>query len=344
MRVISMKMVEKIMLRLSGGLPLFAIAFGLMLPNSAPAQLVQTAGQGVIWSTVGSGVATQPKGPITMVMYTQGQYEIFWRAMYGMVQAPPVSVEWGKEYLIGVCAGPQAEGASVRVQTISKINASTAAVQWYLNGGMVMHRTRQAQPPAKGGSPWEIDKVVAFGGRIAFQQVAAPQFGNGLFFTGNNWNCPPIVITNYVGPDGFLPYEVVDFGSYASVDNLGNVVITNQDQFTTYVQGLYGPQFQVPMGINWGQTMFAGITLSNCPTTGYSIQVMGLRQIGPSQYKLFYSVGSPEPGQIAGQVVTNPHVLVRIPKVTGTITFERVDPKNGGLSGSGPSRGGTFGN
>lgn len=335
-----MKMVEFFMPRAwVGALALIGAAFALA-PANVQAQNLQTLGQGIQWSTVDNGVATQPQGPITMVMFTQGQYEIFWRALYGRVQPPPVNVVWGKEYLIGVCAGPQSAGSQVRIQSIGRINAGNAVAQWYVGGNNPFGGPQRTR--AKGGSPWEMDKVVAFGGKLAFQQIDAPRYTNGIFFTGNNWNCPPIIITNYGAPDGFLPYEVVDYGSYATVTSTGNVVITNQDQFSQYVQGIYGPQFQVPNGINWDGTMFAGITLGSCPSTGFSIEVMGLRQVGPSQYKLFYSVGVPGPGQMQGQVVTCPHLLVRIPKVSGSIEFVRVDQKSTGSVGigSGPSRGG----
>ncbi len=316
---------------------------GALTPNQARAQFLNNPGPGIQWSAVNSGTAPNPKGPVTMVMYTEGQYEMFWHILYGLGNVPPVNIPWGKEFLIGICAGPQAAGTALHLQTIAKVNPSTASAQWALNSSNPYQGGQGSQGNAVlSGAPWEIDAVQAFGGRITFQQVSAPTFRNGTFFTNNCFNYPPIVITSYYGPYSYLPYEVIDYGAYAAVSNFGYYVIGNQTQFTQYLSNTYGPNFNAPTAINWNQTMFVGITLGKCPTTGYSIKVLGLKKVSNGKYKLLYEVIAPPKGAIEAQVVTCPHVLVRVPKVDGTIDFQKVvkssgNPPSSGISGQGPT-------
>lgn len=323
--------------------------------GAVSAQSIPNAGpnSGVRWRTIEAGVAAPRSGTLTMIMHSQGEFEAFWRILNGNTRPPTLGVAWGKEFVIGICPGTSAAGASASLQTIVRTGPSKATAYWGVRTSPF--GLSSARP---GGSPWELDAVEYFGGTLTFSQVPMTrQTGNFTVIGGmENPSCfsgPPIVINTWTNNTGFdfvdIPWRIVDGGWYSYGSNPQCGIISNQIQLEAWMRVTYGPQAVVPRNIQWQGQMFAAISIGQQPSP-CGIEIGRIQPDGRGGYQVVYAVGPPAPDAVkptldglSPNLLVSPYLIVRLPQLNGPVSFLRVDPKSLSQMSSGQGRTGQTG-
>lgn len=311
--------------------------------GAVSAQSIPNAGPnpGIKWRTLEAGIAPARSGSLTMIMHSQGQFEAFWRQLYGNQRPPTLAVNWGKEFVIGLCPGTSAPGASAALQTIASVNPSQAVAYWGIRtppfGGTSLGQRG-------GSSPWELDAVEYFGGNLTFRRVPESRRTGNFTIVGPGWSGPPLIINSWSNDSGFdlnfIPWGVIDGGWYSYGANPQCAVLTNQDQLAIWFRTVYGPAAPFPQDFQWQGQMLAAITLGRCESPN-GIQIGRIQSDGHGGYQIFYAVTEPSPGltppsaTILDQPASSstpppllaPYLIVRLPRLNGPVSFVRVDPK-----------------
>jgi hypothetical protein len=84
----------------------------------------------------------------------------------------------------------------------------------------------------------------------------------------------------------------------------------------------HGPAEKMP-AVDFTKNMVVGIFLGSKPSTGYEVEIVGVRTQGPDLI-VEYVQKQPAQGTLAAQILTEPYHLVSAPRHAGTVRFIHV--------------------
>jgi PrcB C-terminal len=119
----------------------------------------------------------------------------------------------------------------------------------------------------------------------------------------------PLVLTN------------IDKGTQSNVDEARQVSIRTEAEWTRLWQQ-HKPDRPKPT-IDFSKEMVLGVFMGSRSTGGFAVEILGAEEAGGA-LTVRYRETMPRPGAITAQVISSPYHLVAVPKVTGTVTFEKV--------------------
>jgi hypothetical protein len=77
--------------------------------------------------------------------------------------------------------------------------------------------------------------------------------------------------------------------------------------------------------VDFSSRMVVGVFLGSRSSAGYAVEITGTRKDGDALVILWRET-RPAAGAITAQVITSPAHLVSMPRVDGTVRFEKVEP------------------
>lgn len=77
--------------------------------------------------------------------------------------------------------------------------------------------------------------------------------------------------------------------------------------------------------VDFTKEMFALASLGQKPTGGYSVEIVGIRQVG-GKLRILVSERAPEPGEVVPQVITQPWHAVVIPRTDDEVEWMEYVP------------------
>lgn len=117
----------------------------------------------------------------------------------------------------------------------------------------------------------------------------------------------------------------VSRGPRSEVDEYREVVARNEAEWEALWASLPNPGSRARPKVSFENTMIAGLFLGSRPTTGYHVELVGVRLDGDTLV-LQYVESQPAEGLVQAQVITTPFVVAGVPLHTGPVRFEKVEP------------------
>lgn len=119
------------------------------------------------------------------------------------------------------------------------------------------------------------------------------------------------------------PLRALDKGTLSEVAAERRVVVRESVEWTaTWRQ--HAPSRAEP-AVDFSREMVVGVFLGQRPTAGYSVEVAGYREAG-NDVVVLYREGQPARDAITAQILTSPFHLVAIPRHSGAVSFEKLNP------------------
>jgi hypothetical protein len=123
------------------------------------------------------------------------------------------------------------------------------------------------------------------------------------------WMMAPVALTS------------LDKGSQSNIDDGRQVSIRTESDWTRLWQQ-HKPDRPKPT-VDFSKQMVLGVFMGSRSTGGFAVEILGASETGGA-LTVQYRETIPQPGAITAQVISAPYHLVAVPKVTGTVTFEKV--------------------
>jgi hypothetical protein len=111
-------------------------------------------------------------------------------------------------------------------------------------------------------------------------------------------------------------------GPRSGVEESKEVVARNDEEWGSLWAGL--PIKQAPPKVNFANTMIAAVFLGTRPTSGYSVEIVGVRADGDTLV-ISYQEKKPAGDAMTAQVITTPYAVAGVPMHGGPVRFERVE-------------------
>jgi VWFA-related protein len=111
-------------------------------------------------------------------------------------------------------------------------------------------------------------------------------------------------------------------GPRSGVDAPRNVVARTEEEWNALWATL--PLKQAPPKVTFTSTMAVAVFLGSRPTTGYSVEVAGLRLDGETLV-VVYRERKPASGAATAQVLTSPYAVAGVPMHAGPVRFEKAE-------------------
>jgi len=109
-------------------------------------------------------------------------------------------------------------------------------------------------------------------------------------------------------------------GPRSGVETHKEVVARTEEEWKALWATL--PLSQAPPKVTFTSTMAVALFLGSRPSTGYSVEIAGLRMDGDALVVL-YRERQPAPGAVTAQVLTTPYTVAGVPMHAGPVRFER---------------------
>ncbi len=253
---------------------------------------------GVVWRSYRSGATAVSQTADERVIQNQGGFDTYWKEIAGDVNAPK-DVDFATEFLVAVRLGRRPSGGyRVVIRSIERT----------LPGQITI--TYEERKPAPGSptiammtSPYDIvrvDRKTAVGGfvfkkREAFDNVGGPTSG---LLGWRTYQC-----------------DVVGGGSSEFTR-----VIRDQREWETYWRTIDAGR--APQDVDWTQEMIVAIHLGTRPTTGYDVLIDSIDAI-PGGFAVCFVEKAPSADQKVRRSPTSPFVILRVPRLQGSIQFRK---------------------
>ena len=118
-----------------------------------------------------------------------------------------------------------------------------------------------------------------------------------------------------------VPMEKVAASERSGVAEARQVVVRSEAQWQQLWDEI-APRRPKPQ-VDLTARMIIGVFLGERPTSGYSVQIMEVRE-EPDGLRVKYAERAPAPGAMVMQVLTSPFSLISVPARTGDVRFEQV--------------------
>lgn len=242
----------------------------------------------VIFDTYQSGQYGNIDKEQYQVLQTEGQFQIYWKALTGEGNAPR-EINWSKEFLIAINLGQRSSsGYKVFVESIERVrgNPQVNIVEIAPNGpaGSVMT------------SPWIIIRVNRTPGNFSFNKIKRTS-GN----TGGGG-----------GQDLSYRWRTYMCDTVGGGPRSREQAIQSAAEFREYWRGVFEGDCPADE-IDWSREMLVAIHLGNQSTTGYNVLVETV-----SPYRdgigVTYVKQVPASGQRTARSRTSPYILIRVPR------------------------------
>ena len=150
-----------------------------------------------------------------------------------------------------------------------------------------------------------------------------------FFFSGNLVSCKSNKnLTNnkknMVSKNNSIPFSVILQGEHSNVDKQKNIIITNNEELSSFYSKINmtrTPDFPVPK-VNFKKNIVLGLFMGTKTTGGYSIEIDKIESY-KNEIIVFYKEKSPK--GMATMVITQPCLIVSIPKKDLPIRFKKVE-------------------
>jgi hypothetical protein len=119
-----------------------------------------------------------------------------------------------------------------------------------------------------------------------------------------------------------VPMRTIDKGTQSLVDDGRNVTVRTADEWTGLWRQHKADRPAPP--VDFSREMVVGVFLGSRPTSGYQVEIVGVREEGESLV-VEYRVTSPGRDAMTAQVITMPYHLVAVPRLSGEVKFKRID-------------------
>lgn len=276
-------------------------------------------------------------------MHTSGDLQKWWRDHNGGDPAAvPFKIDFNKEFAVAIHAGQRNTGGyAVYVETVYRTTPAAAIIAvtektpgkgasvtealtqpWVLvaieRPGVAdwQFRLRSIEwnPGGKvdGGCGCKCGKCKGGGALLLWDP--APK---GVFSIDNNFGVRAL---------GKVPFAPFESGFDSGIRRTEAHVIQNERAFVDYWER-HRPEDRLapPSTMDWNKEQILAIHLGYMPTTGYSVEILGIDRAWYGRMTVIYGVRSPEPGDRVRRITTSPFASVRMSRITEPIDFVRRD-------------------
>ena len=119
-----------------------------------------------------------------------------------------------------------------------------------------------------------------------------------------------------------VPFTTISQNAQSGVEDARQVVVRTPQEWKALWQE-HAPG-QPMAAVDFTKSMVIGVFLGSRNTGGHRVTITGIEREGASVV-VTYREERPAKGDITTQVITFPHHLVRLERITGAVTFSRAD-------------------
>jgi PrcB C-terminal len=113
----------------------------------------------------------------------------------------------------------------------------------------------------------------------------------------------------------------IDKGDQSNID-LAKQVVLRTDAEWNALWTTHGGDRKKP-AVDFSRDMVVGVFMGSRPSAGYTISIVSTFQ-KDGQMLVRYEEKAPAKGTLAAQILTAPYHLVALPKMAGTVKFEKI--------------------
>jgi hypothetical protein len=129
-----------------------------------------------------------------------------------------------------------------------------------------------------------------------------------------------------IGAARAVPYaadavQTIDKGDQSNIDEAKQVVVRTDAEWNNLWKAHAGARKQP--AVDFSRDMVIGVFMGSRPSAGYTINIVSTFQ-KDGQMLVRYEEKAPAKGTLTAQILTAPYHLVALPKMAGTVTFEKV--------------------
>lgn len=257
----------------------------------------QGSQSGIKWRGYKSGTFSNVQSESFFVLNNEAEWQTYWKDQLGeKPQTAPRDVKWGQEMLVAVHLGKKATaGYSVFVKQLDRPTAN------------VIRLTFVEKSPSPGSvnpqvitSPYEIIRLDRVGGTFEFKKEVATAPGRSLS----------------------LKWSVYQSETNSNLTKDQTLVIKDQASFTAYWRQ-HDSSAAVPTDVDWANEMLVAIHLGKCSSSGYDVIVTGIDPGNENDLVVSYIERHPAKQQRVVPFQTSPYSVIRVPRFTGTVRFNR---------------------
>lgn len=316
------------------------LLFALVVMVSAIG-LGQNSLPAIKWRTVAEGTQSNIVSAERRFLHTSGDLQKWWRdSSGGNPSSVPYKIDFNKEFAVAVHAGKRNTGGfSVYVETVYRTTPAAAVIAvtekapgkgatvaevitqpWVLiaierpgvTDWQFRFRTLEWNSPGKPGGGCKCGKC-----KLTEAPSVWDPAPKGVFSVDNNFG------VRTLGKVPFIPFES---GFDSGIRRSEAHVIQNERAFDDYwarhrPEDRYAP----PSTMDWRKEQILAIHIGTMPTTGYSVEILGIDRAWYGRMTVIYGVRSPEPGERVRRMPTSPFASVRMSRITEPIDFVRRD-------------------
>ena len=133
--------------------------------------------------------------------------------------------------------------------------------------------------------------------------------------------CSWLVIMSSVGAGAQASEpRTVDKGDQSNIDEAKQVAIRSDAEWST-LWTRHGGERKKP-AVDFSREMVVGIFMGSRPTAGYTTTILSAFN-KDGKMLVRYQETIPAKGTMTAQIITSPYHLVAVPRVTGSVTFEK---------------------
>jgi hypothetical protein len=255
------------------------------------------AQQTVQFQSVKAGWYSKVDKGFAKVFQNEQDFDHYWDEQLGIGRAP-TGIKWGKEQVVAINLGHRGSaGYSASVYRMTVQN-EVVTVDWV-----------EQIPGSKGGlarptSPWVVVRMPYTTYKLEFrkwvQDTKHPFAGIDAY-----------PVTPYLsGEHSLIKDELV-------------TLVEDKDQLASLWLTAFGKHTPPPKNFDFNKYCLAAIMLGDRPTGGYGVNIDRLARIGPKEVQIQYSEARPAKGAVVTQTVTQPFVLLRLPRNQDNLSFVR---------------------
>jgi hypothetical protein len=272
----------------------------------------------VVWRTYKAGAHSQAVDQRIIEISTLGDYQRYVNTYGPQGVGDGKDVEWGKEELVAIHAGPRNTGGySVEVDRIVKVKPTESCVYWKELTPVKGVATTQVMT-----SPWTIVRITRNGTHLTFNShVEEGRLPGGIkiiSIPGYDWGCN--CCTACVREHEFrLPWRVYAAGDDAPILTPSTCVMSSAGDYERYVKNYSMGGLGDGSNIDWNRERLLAIHLGRRFSPGYQIVINHVDIVDPTRVDVsYYQV---EPCGLSLTVGgSGPYMVIRIPRACAVVT------------------------
>ena len=254
------------------------------------------AQQPLAWHALKSGQKSNEPHARRIVLQNADDFAAYWQTNFPSVKQP--TVRWSRERVVAIHLGHRGSvGYTVVVSQVVQ-EGNDVAVYW--DERLPTARASKREQPL---SPYLIIAIPSGPSHVVFHAgIKDPynEFGDGNAF----------------------PKKIFLSGLHSLIKKEATRVIEDQNTLTTVWGNAFGRNTPAAPA-DFTKVKLVAIFLGQRPTPGYQVSIDRIARIGPHEIQVFYSETKPEKGAILPQMITNPFLILQLPKTEDQVSVER---------------------